>query len=139
MLTIHPIQTKEEQEKLCNLCDITFRPDNFAYAAYVSGKFVGMSQFSVCDEYGTLNDLVPAPDANDIEALFIMGRQTMNWIDLIDIHTCHCREGATSDRLISTLGFKKDIRGILTADMTHMFDGHCTGHCNIAEELKSND
>ncbi len=135
MLRIIPIQEKAKQAELCALCGVEYRPEAFAYGAYVSGKFVGISQFHVCDEYGTIYDLAPAPDTNDIEALFIMGRQCMNWIDLIGIHTCRCRDGAAKDVLIRALGFTKNADGILSADMTHMFDGHCGGNCNVAKDL----
>ncbi len=135
MLRIIPIQDKSQQADLCALCGVTFRPESFAYAAYVSGKFVGISQFGVCDEYGILYDLAPAPQTDDIEALFIMGRQTMNWIDLLGVHTCRCRDGAAEEKLIRILGFRRDENGIYTADTTHMFDGHCGGNCNLASEL----
>ncbi len=137
MLTIKPIQDKKAQEELCGLCDVTFRPETFAYAAYVSGQFVGISQFGVCDAFGTVYDIAPAADTYDIEALFIMGRQTMNWIDLLGIHTCRCRENAAEEKLIRALGFVRDENGVLTADMTHMFDGHCGGNCNVAKDLHS--
>ncbi len=136
MLIIRPVQSKEKQAELCELCGIEFRSNDFAYAAYVSGNVVGMSQFSVCDEFGTVNDLVPAPGTNDLEALFIMGRQTMNWIDLLGVHTCQIRSEATSDVLIGALGFRKDESGIFTADTTHMFEGNCGGHCDVTTELQ---
>ncbi len=139
MLRIIPIQEKEKQAELCALCNVTFRPETFAYGAYVSGVFVGISQFNVCDEYGMIYDLAPAHDKKDIEALFIMGRQTMNWIDLLGIHTCRCRDGAASDVLIRTLGFTRDEKNILSADTTHMFEGHCGGNCNVAKELHENE
>ncbi len=139
MLRVIPIQDKKQQEELCALCNIEFRPEAFAYAAYVSGNFVGISQFGVCDDFGTLYDLAPAPGTDDVEALFIMGRQTMNWIDLLGLHTCHCRDHATVDKIIRALGFVRNENGTLSADMTHMFDGHCGGNCNIARDLHADE
>ncbi len=139
MLRVIPIQEKTQQAELCAICGVTFRPEAFAYAAYVSGVFVGISQFGICDEYGTIYDLTPAPETDDIEALFIMGRQTMNWIDLLGVHTCHCREGAGAEKLIRALGFRRDENGTLSADTTHMFDGHCGGNCNVAKDLHEDD
>ncbi len=138
MLTIHPVQDKNEQRRLCNICDVPYRPGDFAYAAYVDGQFVGLSQFRVDDSRGYLDDLVSSPGTNDAEALFIMGRQTLNWIDLLGLHTCRARSDSAPRKLLHIMGFsEEENQDILTADMTHMFDGHCGGHCDIAKELHS--
>lgn len=140
MLTIFPIEDKQEQERLCGVCSIPYRISALAYGAYVDGAFVGMSQFSVCDEYGTLHELAYAKGTRDREAIFILGRQTMNWIDLLGIHTCRTSPAAAEEKMLRLLGFSKtDDPEVLSADMTHMFDGHCGGNCNLAEELLSDD
>ncbi len=137
MLTIHPIESKEQQKEFCQICNIPYLVDALAYAAYVGGNFVGMSQFSVCDEYGIIHHLVLTPDSRDIEALFILGRQTLNWIDLLGLHTTRTTETSSVGlEFLGLLGFKKGEDGYLSADTTHMFEGKCGGHCNLAEELK---
>jgi hypothetical protein len=134
MLIINPVEEKQQQAEYCHLCGIPYHMRDFAYAAYVDGEFVGISQFYVTDECGFLEHLAPAPDKRDIEALFIIGRQTLNWIDLLGLHTCRTTPDSSNPKLLSVLGFiAKD--GYLEADMTHMFDGHCGGNCDIASQL----
>ena len=48
MITVKPIQTKTEQERLCALCHIPYRTELLAYGAYNNqGDFVGMCQFGM--------------------------------------------------------------------------------------------
>ena len=129
MLKITPIQTKEEQELLCNCCKIPFDPDCLAYRAYDDDLFLGVSQFRLCDGYGKIQNLVSAPGISDFEAMFILGRATMNFIDLLGLHTCICPENAGDRRLLLSIGFRPSEDGTMTADMTDMFSGNCGGHC----------
>lgn len=123
MFTIKPIQDKAEQEALCEKCGITYDADCMAYKADVDGVFAGMSQFRITGDTGYIRDLVPSPDLYDFEVMFIMGRQTMNFIDLCGVHTCRCRKDAGRDTLLSGIGFRDDGSDTLYADTTHMFDG----------------
>lgn len=140
MLMIRPIQDKERQRIRCTECGIPYREDALAYEALVDDAFVGISQFTVNNDYGLIWDLVSPPGIKDYEALFIMGRQTMNWIDLLGIHCCKCREGAGPARVLLAMGFTcRDENQVLTADMSHMFDGSCGGNCNVAALLSTED
>ncbi len=129
MLKITPIQTKEEQETLCSVCSVSFDADCLAYRAYDDGRFLAISQFRPRDGYGLLKTLAPAPGVEDFEAMFILGRATMNFIDLLGLHTCVAERDAGELRLLKAIGFKEDESGRLVADMTDMFSGHCGGHC----------
>ena len=134
MLIINPVQDKTKQADLCAICGIEYRVRDFAFAAYVDGEFVGLSQFYVTDEWGMLENIVPAPEKDDIEAMFILGRQTLNWIDLLGIHTCRANVNTGNAKLLKVMGFVPE-NDYLVADMTHMFDGHCGGNCDIAAQL----
>ncbi len=128
MFKITPIQDKTRQKEICALCGAQFRPDAFAYQMYDidSGEIMGMSQFEI-GEVGYIYDLKEAPHRDDFEAMFILGRQTMNFIDLCNIHSCKAANDSAPDRLILSLGFKL-IDGEYTCDMTGMFDGNCGKH-----------
>ena len=136
MLIIRPIEEKSLQEAFALSCGVPYRIGDLAYAAYVDGNFTALSQFRVCDTHGILDDLVLLPGSDDTEALFLLGRQTLNWIDLLGIHLCRARTDAADPRLLSLIGFQPDRSGDLAADLTHMFDGSCGGHCDLAEKLK---
>ena len=128
MFKITPIQDKARQKEICNLCGAVFRPEAFAYQMYDinSGEIMGMSQFEI-GEVGYIYDIKEAPGRDDFEAMFILARQTMNFIDLCENHTCFANKGAANERLLKAVGFKES-EGKYYCDMTGMFDGHCDGH-----------
>ena len=128
MFKITPIQEKTRQKEICLICGATFRSDAFAYQMYDidSGEIMGMSQFEI-GEIGYIYDIKEAAGRDDFEAMFILARQTMNFIDLCGAHHCEAARDAASERLLRGIGFKeKD--GEYFCDMTGMFDGNCGGH-----------
>lgn len=128
MFKITPIQDKLRQKEICEFFDTAFRPDAFGYIMYDidTEELMGFSQFEILSE-GYIYDLLPAKGTDDFEAMFILGRQTMNFIDLCGAHTCFADESAGDLRLLRAIGFK-NTNGKLFCDMTGMFDGHCSGH-----------
>lgn len=128
MFKITPIQEKRRQKEICQLCGAKFRPDAFAYQMYdvESGELMGMSQFEISD-VGYIYDIKSVAHLDDFEAMFILARQTMNFIDTCGIHTVRASIDAASERLMVAIGFKA-VGGEYFCDMTGMFDGHCSGH-----------
>lgn len=122
MFKITPIQEKEKQAKICALCGADYRPDAFAYQMYdlESGEIMGMSQFEI-GEIGYIYDIKEAPNKDDFEAMFILARQTMNFIDSCDVHVCRAYEGCADSDFLKAVGFNDQ----LLCDMTGMFDGNC--------------
>lgn len=131
MFKITPIQDKDIQRQICELCGAEFRSDAFAYMMFDidTDDIMGMSQFEI-GETGYIFDLKEAPGHDDFEAMFILARQTMNFIDLCGAHNCYIDENAGSKRLIISVGFK-ETDGRLYCDMTGMFSGHCDGHGEV--------
>ena len=128
MFKISPIQDTEVQKKYAEACGIPCREELFAYAMLDvdSLELMGMSQFEIGDGVGYIADLVPRVGYDDFEAMFILARQTMNFIDLCGAHVCHADKDAGSERLLTAIGFReKD--GNLFCNMAGMFDGHCDG------------
>ena len=129
MFKIAPIQDKQTQARCAEICGTVARDGFFAYAMTdtESGSLMGFSQFELGSETGYISDLLPAPDyKDDFEAMFILGRQTMNFIDLCGLHTARAAETAADSRLIRAIGFKAE-DGEYFCDMTGFFDGHCDG------------
>lgn len=128
MFKITPIQDKARQNEVCLTCCVEFKPEAFAYQMFDidTEKIMGIAQFEI-GEHGYIYDLRPALNTDDFEAMFILGRQTMNFIDLCGVHTCYADKNAAEERLIRAIGFK-ETDGKLFCDMTGMFDGHCSGH-----------
>ena len=129
MFKITPIQTKTRQRDICELFGTEFRPEAFAYILFDhdTGDVMGMSQFEVLGDEGYIYDLKRAPDCSDNEAMFILGRQTMNFIDTCGAHKCRASSAAGEERLMSVIGFKMD-GGEYFCNMAGMFDGHCDGY-----------
>ena len=128
MFKITPIQEKSRQKEICDIFGVEFRPDCFGYIMYDidTEKLMGFSQFEILSE-GYIYDLLPINGSDDFEAMFILGRQTMNFIDICGAHTCYARKGCGNERLLRAIGFKECENGLF-CDMTGMFDGHCSGH-----------
>lgn len=129
MFKIEPVQDKSRQKELCQLFDVEFKEDYFAYYMYDVDTLepMGMSQFEIRGESGYISEIVPWKNTDDREAMFILGRQTMNFIDLCGAHICYASKRAADARLLSAIGFSP-ANDDLFCDMTNMFSGHCDGH-----------
>ena len=130
MFKISPIQDKEIQKKYAEECGSKFCPELFAYSMVnqETGELMGMSQFDISGDSGYIKTLRPKLGYSDFEAMFILGRATMNFIDLCGNHTCRAAVDSADERLIKSIGFRLTENGEYFADMTNMFDGHCDGH-----------
>lgn len=130
MFKITPVQEKSRQKELCDFFGIEYLENYFAYYMFDmdTEEAMGLTQFEIREEFGYINDFVPAPDASDNEAMFILGRQTMNFIDLCGAHLCTARIGCGDEKLLSAIGFKTVQNGEYFCNMKNMFSGHCDGH-----------
>ena len=125
MLEIKPMQDKAAQKALCELCGVVYRPEALAYSAYDNGAPVGISQFRIIEDAGHLYDLCNTVGVDDLEALIIMGRATLNFIDLCGEHEAYFEGDKT--RAAIAVGFREK-GGKLYADLTGMFDSPCKNH-----------
>ncbi len=134
MLKILPIQSKETQEELCKQCGVVYRPELLAYAASVNEETVGICQFKLTPEGGVLYDLstvighVEDKECSDFEALFVMGRGTLNFIDLCGVHRAYYMGDAPDGRLLRAIGFTQNQDGIYEINLEGFFTDHCHEH-----------
>lgn len=130
MFKISPINSKELQKKYAAACGAEYIPDFFAYSMIDSetDELMGFSQFEINENGGFISDLREKLGSPDDEAMFILGRATMNFIDLCGAHKCYARKNAGEARLLHAIGFKECENELLFCDMTGMFDGKCSGH-----------
>lgn len=131
MLTIKPIEDKNEQKEITSLCGIEFKPELFAYKAHNDGRLLACAQFDI-KENGAVIDAMRQVigSCEDFEGMFILGRAVLNFLDLCGVVTAYypSPNDETEMRLAKAIGFK-DIDGILTATLTGMFDAKCGAHC----------
>ena len=128
MLKCLPIQSKAEQENICLACGVKYNPDLLAYSATVDDRLVGVSQFKLTDKGGIVYDLAPVKDTFDFESLFVLGRGTLNFIDLCGVHKAVFVgdiPDEQTERLIKAVGFKKNDDGTYTVDLEGFFTDHC--------------
>ena len=130
MFKISPIQDKRMQEKFALQCDVQYSENLFAYSMInqETGELMGISQFDISGESGYIDSIKPKIGYSDFEAMFILGRATMNFIDLCGAHKCYANKCGADETLLKSIGFKENECGELFVDMTDMFTGHCDGH-----------
>ena len=130
MFKISPIQDKELQKKYAKECLAEYIPEYFAFSMINQDdlSLMGFAQFDILSGVGYIHSLKPRENYSDFEAMFILGRAVMNFIDLCDVHACKAASDAAEERLLLALGFKKNDNSDFYVDMTGMFDGNCGGH-----------
>ena len=131
MFKISPIQSAELQKEYAEACSAVYRPGAFAYMMNDTdtGRLMGFSQFEINENGGYLYDLRPADTNDDYEAMFILGRATMNFIDLCGAHTLYANKDSADEKLLRAIGLRPFDSGEYFCDMTGFFDGsHCSGH-----------
>ena len=130
MLKVLPIQSKLQQEEICLHCGVTYHPDLLAYAAYDDATLLGVCQFKLTDEGGILYDLSPAEGTDSFEGLFIMGRGTLNFIDLCGVRTAFYRGEVKNERLLLAVGFQKNENGEYAVNLEGFFTAHDHGEAH---------
>ena len=130
MFKISPINDKEIQKEYAKACGAEYIENFFAYSMTdcESGELMGFSQFEINENGGYISDLRIKIGLVEDEAMFILGRATMNFIDMCGKHTCYAKKDAGDEKLLHAIGFKTETDTLLFCDMTGMFDGKCSGH-----------
>ena len=129
MLIIKPIQDKNYQEEVCRLCGFDYNPLAFAYDEKENDTLIAGCQFDILGTKAVILNfgMVQGVD-EDIEALIILGRSVMNFLELAGAKTCTFnKSNEAAERYSKMLGFKeKD--GEFVIELEGLFDGKCT-HC----------
>lgn len=128
LIKVLPIQTKNEQELYCARCGIPFREEALAYAATVDGEFIGMCQFRLTDHGGEIFDIYEIPEKRDFEAMFVMGRAALNFIDLCGVHYARYVGTGADEAILRAIGFSKNEEGVFDVDLTDFFNHPCQHH-----------
>ena len=125
MLEVLPIQEKQEQELLCARCEIPFHVELMAYKALVDGELKGVCQFTMDQNGGRILHFAHVPDAYEFEPMFVMGRATLNFIDLCGVHTAFFDAEYDNEVLIKAIGFRKNAEERYEMDLTDFFKEPC--------------
>ena len=125
MLEVLPIQEKQEQELLCARCEIPFETELLAYKALVDGELKGICQFTMDQTGGRILHFAHVPESYEFEPMFVMGRATLNFIDLCGVHTAFFDAEYDNEVLIKAIGFRKNAEDRYEMDLTDFFKEPC--------------
>ncbi|MBO5355094.1 MAG: hypothetical protein J6B09_03415 [Clostridia bacterium] len=129
MITVKPIQSKEDQERLCALCQIPYRAELLAYGAYNGqGAFAGMCQFGMDAEGGHIYHLATKGNDDPDDCLFVMGRAALNFIDLCGVKIAFFDGECEDSALLRRIGFSADEKGRFTLSLDGFFTHACQHH-----------
>ena len=123
MLTVLPIQSKDTQKELCEICKVKYLENAFAYRAD-DGDFIGICQFYFKDDNGYIENLTYAPNVSDWEAMVIMLRASMSFMYRCGIKLVYL-SGSTDEELIKRSGFLKNDKSEFFIDVQKFYGGSC--------------
>ncbi len=127
MLKVLPIQSKNEQEAICARCGVKYDVNLMAYSATLDDKLAGICQFTMNSDGGSIKDLALAEGCDNTEVLFVLGRATLNFIDLTGVHKAYydapVNEG--NEMLVRRIGFCRRDDGRFFVDLTNFFTSPC--------------
>jgi len=128
MLKVLPIQTKTEQQKLCEAVGSEFIPDALAYAAWADEVFCGVCQFKLSPEGGVILSLRSVPGHETFQPMYVMGRAALSFIESCGGERAFfLPEVDESNRLlVGAVGFRES-EGRWTIDLRGAFDHPCHG------------
>lgn len=124
MLTVLPIQDKNVQKELCELCGIEFNLNSFAYRAD-DGVFLGICQFRFENDCGVIEGFKTAPEIVDDEAMIIMLRATMNFMHRCGLKKSCFNSDASSPALIDQSSYSKCDDGKYWIDLDQFYISPC--------------
>ena len=133
MLEVRPIQMKIEQEAICSRCGVAYDSDCMAYRASIDGVLTGICQFSMSDCGGVIHNLAVVSEQalserDRFESLFVLGRATLNFIDLCGVHHA-CFEDfdflRSNEGIVRSIGFAPKEDGRWYIDLTDFFSEPC--------------
>lgn len=132
MFKITPVSEVAEAKSISEALSLPYFEGAFYYKMFDmdSGDLMGVSVFELYRDYGELLALKEVDGKNDFEAMFILIRQTMNFINLCGYTKCIARTTYAPKKMLVCAGFVKDEDERFVANLEGMFDGHCHTHAN---------
>lgn len=124
MLTVLPVQSKDEQKELCQICSAEYDVEAFCYRAD-DGDFIGICQFKFENGIGYIKNLAYAPNIDDSEAMIIMLRATMSFMHRCGLEISMLEGDCMPENLRNLSGYIKNEDGIYSVNLQKFYGGHC--------------
>ena len=130
MFKITPVNEPAEAKSLCEMLKLPYFDGAFYYKMFdmETNEIMGLSVFELYASHGDLLALREAEGKDDFEAMFILIRQTMNFINLCGQNVCRAKAIYAPEKMLLCAGFKKTAEDSFEANLEGMFDGHCHSH-----------
>ena len=126
MLRARAIRDVEEQKNCCNVCGITHNPNMLYFAIFENETdCLGTLEFKFTKEGARITDVKPKIDTYDDEAMFILGKATLNFIDLVGPK--YVEYTAEDIKLSNLLEFYPK-NGVLQVNLEGYFTEPCKRH-----------
>lgn len=129
MLVINPAQDKNYQEEVCIACGFKFDPSLFLYSEKENDKLIAGCQFDILGKTSVISDFGMVKETQeDIEALIILGRAVLNFLELSGVEACvFDTDSENNDKYAQMIGFKKEGERFVIS-LKGLFDSKCN-HC----------
>ncbi len=128
MLSVLPIQDKNEQREACLLCAAEYYPDLLAYKLLDGDETVGVCQFKLAPEGGVIVTLNGRPNEDKFEYMLMLCRGTLNFIDLMGARYAYLDDKTLDPVMVKAIGFTPDASGRPTVDLKDFFTSGCSCH-----------
>ena len=115
MLTVKPIQDKQIQRDICNLCGVIYDEEHFCYGGYKDDILTACCQFYLNGEYGTIDEIAYVPGKEDRELMILIGMSAISFIDICGVKKVIYT--GKSNEFAKALGFIKNENGIYSLDI----------------------
>ena len=132
MFKITPVNEPSEAKALSEILSLPYFEGAFYYKMFdmENGELMGLSVFELYATHGEILALREVEGKDDFEAMFILTRQTMNFINLCSHTRCLAKSECSPENLLKCAGFKQTENDTWEANLDGMFDGHCHSHNN---------
>ena len=141
MFQIQPVRSKDLQRQLAEAVGAPYYPETYAFyaveltddAAAVTA-LLGLCQFTYAPEESVIRSVKPAPGAEDDEAITVMVRAVMSFLNHAEIPYVFISPDAAEPERIRRWGFrplKSDPEGLPGIDLGKFYRSPC--HYNGAE------
>ena len=126
MLRARAIRDINEQKNCCDVCCMTHNPDMLYFAIFENETdCLGTLEFRFTKEGAKITDVKPKKDTYDDEAMFILGKATLNFIDLVGPK--YVEYSAEDEKLSQLLEFYPK-NGVLQVNLEGYFTEPCKRH-----------
>jgi len=124
MLSVLPIQEKDEQKALAELCGAEYNVSLLAYKIIDGEKPVGFCQFKMSPEGGNIVTLNGLPGEDRFEYMFMLGRGTLSFMEICGAKYAYLDDTSVDPVIAKAIGFS-EVGGRMRMEIEGFFNEPC--------------